>query len=206
MQIVNRAAGAAALIALMAIGVPAIAQYGGGGIPGRTSVTGSAKNSSFYIYPGATFIASGLGLDASLSGILFGADTGMATKDEKYAGQVGAWYFYHDSNSDLYEFHVRGFVNRQFGVQVGILGSSNTSVNPVDVFGLYTYESRGLHRWSAQVGLGIFSDPLTDTGLSFFLQGTTPIARNLDLNASYWYVRDGDFDVHRIAVGVGLRF
>src|SRR5258707_286481 len=125
MHLVNRVAVVTALFGLMATTVPAMAQYGSIRIPGRAGGGGSmesSKNSSISIYPGATFIV-GNNNNTTISGILVGADTGASTKDDQWAGQIGGWYFFHDSHSDLREIHIKGFYHRQFGLQFGVLGS-----------------------------------------------------------------------------------
>jgi len=205
MHLVNRAAIVTALLGLMATALPAMAQYGSIRIPGRSGdgSTESSKNSSIGIYPGATFI-NGSNSNA-VSGILVSGDTGASTKDGMWAGQIGGFYFFHDSHSDLREIHIKGFYKRQYGLQFGVLGSNATNITAVDGFFVYNYESRGARPWGAQAGLGFFNQP-AQTNLSFFLQGALPIAHNLDLTASYWYVRDVNVDIHRLAAGVALHF
>jgi hypothetical protein len=205
MHLVNRAAIVTALFGLMAAAVPAFAQYGSIRLPGRVSDTERAKNSSISIYPGATFIVSGNNNTTALSGILIGADTGASTNDGKWTGEIGGWYFFHESQSDLRELHIKAFYNRQFGLQFGVLGANAVKATFVDGFFVYNYENKRGRAWGAQAGIGFFNQP-SFTGLSFFAQAALPLTSNLDLNGSYWYVNDNVADVHRLALGVAIHF
>lgn len=208
---------ATSLLGSLALTVPSLAQFGTTHVASHVGTAGvTPKNSEIYIYPGTTFIVSGLpapgSSSAAVSGILAGLDTGTATKDDRFAVSVGGWYWYHDSHSEAYEFHIKGFYRRTYGLQFGILGPQvGGGDSPFDGFFVYNLElKRGARSpIGLQFGLGFFDDPSlqrTTVGGSAFVQASYEILQNLDLNFSYWYVNTHDQDLHRIAAGVGLRF
>ena len=202
----------------MALGGSAGAQLGFT-VTGRyQAVTqGSNRYGSVAFYPYAPFMRAGRFAEGGVGtrtsdGMLFAADTGY-TPPSGRALEFGAW-FWKSSDSDVYQIHAKAFFNRELGVQIGWIGSTQASGNAYTLFLVHNLASANVapqsrRQWGIQSGAGIIRDSSSgesSTDFTMFVQGSLEIGKKLSVNLTQWYLRNRIVDLNRFAVGLGYSF
>lgn len=184
------------------------AQFGTAAVPRQIETKGeAAKNTFVTAYPLAPFIIDTGGGSQTKYGGLLTLEKGFVQANKRTAETVGAW-LWSSGDATIYELHGKYYFNSQFGVQAGFLGAVNVGGHVYDGFVLYNPKLSlgGKNREALHTQIGLGAHGGESTGFTGFLQTTYDLRHSLNLNVSYWYIRETPFDFHRIAVGLGYRF
>ena len=178
---------------------------------------GSGRYGSVAFYPLAPFMRGGRFAEGGAGtrtqhGMLFSADVGFTPASGR-STEFGGW-FWGPGDSDVFQLHVKHFVTREIGVQVGWIGSTRDSGNAYTLFGIYDLASGNVapearRKWGVQTGLGIIKDDSSgsdSTDFTMFVQGSLEVGKNISVNVTQWYLRNRIVDLNRFALGIGYSF
>ena len=214
---------------LLASGLPASAQFGGG--PAQLSVglnkTVQGTNQKVLdpihygavsAYPFAPFVTGGRLGDGTAgttteNGVLFAGTFGIRDHKRSSAFEVGGWYWT-KFQSDVYQIHARELFTPRFGFQAAYLGSTAVPGTAYSTFLFYELRSRdqapnSRRQWNLETGLGVFydvSNGRNTSTASVYVDAAVEIAPRITLNGTFWYVRDRSQDLNRFALGAGYHF
>ena len=197
------------------------AQFPGGSALVRFDATRKEQTRTygdFDIYPLAPFTVGGNFANGSSGtqtdfGLLLSTNIGIKPAKARGAVEFGGWYWT-KGNASLSQYHVRGFVTPDFGVQFSYLQSSRAPGAAYTAFFVYDLLSQRVNpkstrRWSIEGGLGGFFDLAagrSTSSVSMYVQGSYQLYGNLNANAGIWYLRDRSDDLNRFNVGLGYSF
>lgn len=200
-----------AFVAALALAAPAHAQISSPFVPTSESQEEGQRprNSSIQLFPLAVFSGTDTRLDLTntLTGIIIAAETGKPLGDGRRSYKFGGFAFLNNGDA-LFEGHAKYYFTPQWGVQLGMLTSSNNSGIDVDGFVMYNITPKKATRlWSVQLGAGsYYINNVEAHRFTGYVQGSYEVAKGLTLDASYWYINTPTGYFNRFVLGVGRRF
>jgi hypothetical protein len=194
---------AAAIALCLALAqAPAAAQYStlGDSVSGKAGLLQS--NYAFGLYPLTVFAAP----HSSQADFVVAADAAWRVGPTGSSIGIGSFYVSHGSQ-DLLEIHANGFINKNWGLQVGYLTAVQNSGTAWDMYLVYRTGIVGSHA-TIEVGAGGFADETArgSTGFTGYVHASVPIVKSVSADAVYWYVDDYGNSIHRISVGASYHF
>jgi hypothetical protein len=145
-------------------------------------------------------------------GQLIAVEAPFKLKSSRIDFAIGGWAFRYGS-SNLEEFHVKAFITPRVGVQVGTLGTNDTSGRDVDGFLLYQvpFKPRTVGTSTLEFllqgagGFYSFTSTANSSQPSGFANASLLWNSKWSLDLSYWYLKTPAGHYDRLAAGIGIR-